>query len=68
MDDVTKVDPMVSEFMSTPLYENVNLHIILHCHETDAAEDRKYSMLDAMNSSKGLDYITLEEFSNKLHI
>ena len=68
VDDVTTVDPIGSEFMSTMLYANFNLHSILHYHGTDAAEDGKYCNLDAMNSSQGLDYITPEELSNNLHI
>ena len=63
---MTNVDPNVSNLMSTLLYKNVNLHPILHYHGTKAAEDRKYSTLDAMNSSKLLYYITPEELNNKL--
>ena len=34
----------------------------------ELAEYGKYSALDVMNSSKGVDYTTPEELSNKLHI
>ena len=34
VDDVTKVYPIGNELMSTLLYENVNLHPILHYHGT----------------------------------
>ena len=54
--------------MSTLLYENINLHPILHYHIMEAAEDGKYSTLAEMNSSKGADYINFEELINKLHI
>ena len=60
LDDVTKVDLIGSELMSALLYENVNLHSILHYHGKEAAEDGKYSTLAALNYSKVLDYITSE--------
>ena len=68
VDDVTKVGPIGSNFISTLLYENVNLHPILHYHRTEAFGDGKYSNLAVMNSSKVGYYITPEEISNKLHI
>ena len=58
MDDLTKMDSIRCKFMSTLLYENVNLHPILRYHGTEAAKDGKYSNLAAMNSSKGAEYIT----------
>ena len=60
VDDVTKVNPIRSEFMSTMLYENFNTHTILRYHVIESAKDMKYSTLAAMNSSKGADYITPE--------
>ena len=68
MDEVTKVYLIGSKFMYTLFYENINLHPILHYHGTEAAEDGKYSNLDAMKSSKGAEYIPPEELINKLHI
>ena len=55
---VNKVDPTGSESMSTMLYENINIHPILHYHGTEATKDGKYSTLAAMNPSKGVDFIT----------
>ena len=60
MDEVTKVDPIGSKFMSTLLYENINLNTILHYHGTEAAEDGKYSNLAAIKSSKGVENIPPE--------
>ena len=55
VDEFNKVYPIVSELISNLLYENVTLHLIICYHGTEAAEDGKYSTLDAMNSSKGED-------------
>ena len=68
VDDVTKVDPIGSQLISTLLYENFDSNTILHYHGMEAAEDGKYYTLSAINSSKGLDYITPEKLINKLHI
>ena len=68
VDEANKMDPTVRKLMYNQLYENINLHPILHYHGMEEAEDDKYSTLSAMKYSKGAEYITPEEISNKLHI
>ena len=65
---MTKAYHVEITLMSNLFYTNINLRTILHYDGTDAAKYEKYSTLAAMNSSKGADYITPEELSNKLHI
>ena len=65
---MTKAYPVEITLMSNLFYTNINLRTILHYDGTDAAKYEKYSTLAVMNSSKGADYITPEELSNKLHV
>ena len=65
---MNKVYTIGNKFISTLLYENVNLNPILHYHGMEASENGKYSTLAAMNSSNASDYMTPEELRNKLHI